>query len=129
MDGEQALTYQVCARCGLVFQSPRMSKQELAAFYSRGYRTLVQGTEEITDKDLRIQAGRARHLVDVLKRNRISPQTHLDIGFTHTQEEVLQIQLGHLPQSREVDLGVAQRGVGSAMPEMIADLLQGKARS
>lgn len=29
-------------------------------------------------------------------------QTHLDIGFTHTQEEVLQIQLGHLRRALEL---------------------------
>jgi trans-aconitate methyltransferase len=57
-----------------------MSEPELAEFYRQGYRTLVQGTEEITNKDLRIQAGRARHLIEVLKRNGVSPNNHLDIG-------------------------------------------------
>jgi SAM-dependent methyltransferase len=80
MDGEHTLSYRICERCGLVFQSPRMSQSELDAFYAQGYRTLVQGTEDITDKDLRIQVGRGRHLLTFLERANVRPTSHLDIG-------------------------------------------------
>lgn len=79
-DSDHALSYRICERCGVVFQSPRMSETELSEFYAQGYRTLVQGTEDITDKDLRMQVGRARHLMGLLRRKGGSPKSHLDIG-------------------------------------------------
>ena len=79
-DAGQQLHYRLCETCGLVFQSPRMSEEELAAFYASGYRQTVQGSEAPTDKDLRIQAGRARHLVEFC-RGRLGAVTyHLDVG-------------------------------------------------
>lgn len=80
MDGEHELRYRICQQCGVVFQSPRMSEDELDQFYAQGYRTLVQGTETITDKDLRIQVGRARNLLGLLTRKGVAPKSHLDIG-------------------------------------------------
>jgi SAM-dependent methyltransferase len=57
-----------------------MSEDELAAFYASGYRSLVQGSEEATEKDLRIQAGRARHLVKFCQGVIKDIGAHLDIG-------------------------------------------------
>lgn len=74
------LVYLLCPTCGMVLQSPRMSDEELAEFYTAGYRLIVQGTEAATDKDLRIQAGRARHLVRFCRGVAPSVAHHLDIG-------------------------------------------------
>jgi len=74
------LAYVLCPRCGLVLQSPRRSDKALSEFYAEGYRTSVQGTEAATDKDLRIQAGRARHLVEFCSGAVTSVSRHLDIG-------------------------------------------------
>src|SRR4030042_6222682 len=74
------LVYLLCPTCGMVLQSPRMSDEELAEFYTAGYRLIVQGTEAATDKDLRIQAGRARHLVRFCRGVLPSVAHHLDIG-------------------------------------------------
>jgi len=74
------LRYSLCQDCGLVFQSPRISEDSLAAFYSSGYRQLVQGSEKPTEKDLRVQAGRARHLIQFVQQIVPSVSHHLDIG-------------------------------------------------
>lgn len=74
------LTYQICSNCSLVFQSPCMDEDALVAFYASGYRRFVQGTEEPIEKDLRIQAGRARHQLQLARRIIPSVSRHLDIG-------------------------------------------------
>lgn len=79
-DAGQQLHYRLCQTCGLVFQSPRLDDEELAAFYASGYRQIVQGSEAPTEKDLRIQAGRARHLVEFCRGRLPTVTRHLDIG-------------------------------------------------
>lgn len=37
------LTYVICERCGLVYQSPRIPEKELPAFYAAQYRVLYLG--------------------------------------------------------------------------------------
>ncbi|NIM94811.1 MAG: methyltransferase domain-containing protein [Anaerolineales bacterium] len=72
--------YVLCDRCGMVFQSPRMSDDALEDFYDEGYRQLVQGSEEPTEKDLRVQYGRARHLVTYTQKWITELADCLDIG-------------------------------------------------
>ncbi len=79
-DAGRTLSYRICCGCGLVFQSPRMTEDELRAFYVSEYRDVVQGSEAPTEKDLRIQAGRARHLVAFVNGRLPRVQRHLDIG-------------------------------------------------
>lgn len=72
--------YLLCKRCGLVFQSPRLSEEDLTSFYSSQYRLHVQGSVEPIDKDLRIQHARA-HLLLRFAQVKISKVSHcLDIG-------------------------------------------------
>jgi len=70
----------ICADCGLVFQSPRMTLSELDDFYAREYRQLYQGAEGPTQKDLFVQNGRAASLFKILASQAIKPQRYLDIG-------------------------------------------------
>jgi len=79
-DGDHTLTYQVCESCGMVFQSPRLSDGELKDFYRAEYRRLVQGDEGPSEKDLRIQTGRARNLLAFAQRHLKEVRAHLDIG-------------------------------------------------
>ena len=79
-DGDHTLTYQLCESCGMVFQSPRMSYEELKEFYQAEYRLLVQGEEGPSEKDLRAQAGRARNLLKLTRRQIVRVDIHLDIG-------------------------------------------------
>lgn len=79
-EASQELFYRLCNTCGMVFQSPRMSDEELAAFYISGYRSVVQGTETPTEKDLRVQTGRARNLVGFCHGVLPGISRHLDIG-------------------------------------------------
>jgi 2-polyprenyl-3-methyl-5-hydroxy-6-metoxy-1,4-benzoquinol methylase len=54
----------ICAACGFVFQSPRMTEAELQEFYAAEYRRLYQGSEGPSAKDLAVQTQRADALLD-----------------------------------------------------------------
>ena len=79
-DAGRKIRYQLCDTCGLVSQSPRMSDEELAEFYVSEYRQTVQGSEAPTEKDLRIQAGRARNLTAFCRPYLRGTSRHLDVG-------------------------------------------------
>ena len=74
------LRYVLCGRCGLVFQTPRATEEALGRFYQTGYRQLVQGSEEPSQKDLRIQLGRARNLFRLSAPHLPRVRRFLDIG-------------------------------------------------
>lgn len=74
------VTNRICADCGLVYQSPRMSDSELTDFYQREYRQLYQGSEGPNPKDLAIQRGRAEALGNFARRQIPEIARHLDIG-------------------------------------------------
>ena len=78
VDGEGE--YRLCDRCGLVFQSPRMTLESLKAFYAAEYRESVQGSAEPTDKDLRMQYARAKHLLKFSSPILTQVNKSLDIG-------------------------------------------------
>jgi len=79
-DQGMELAYVICPGCGLVIQSPRLTRASLDSFYRRDYRLQVQGAEGPTEKDLRVQAGRARHLAGFLRSHVPNVGLHLDIG-------------------------------------------------
>ena len=70
----------LCRNCGLVFQSPRLSDQELHTFYEREYRQMYQTSEGPTQKDLAVQQGRAQALLDFSSLHLNEVSNHLDIG-------------------------------------------------
>lgn len=79
------LSNYLCAACGLVFMSPRMSDEELTAFYEREYRILYQGSQGPNKKDILTQELRAKHLVEFISKLIDCPQREsikkcLDIG-------------------------------------------------
>jgi SAM-dependent methyltransferase len=57
-----------------------MSEAALDAFYQAEYRRQVQGQEGPSEKDLRVQAGRARYLTTLLQQYLDRVTDHLDIG-------------------------------------------------
>jgi SAM-dependent methyltransferase len=57
-----------------------MPEDQQTSYYTERYRQVVQGSDAPTDKDLRIQSGRARHIVEFIRRYVPSVQSHLDIG-------------------------------------------------
>lgn len=71
---------QICTRCGLVYQSPRMSDDELALFYEAEYRRLYQGSPGPSAKDLAVQRLRADALYAFCQRRVERVTRHLDIG-------------------------------------------------
>lgn len=76
----ELVTNRVCKTCGLVYQSPRMSDEELDIFYQKMYRELYQGSEGPNTKDLEVQRGRAVSLANFVGNRIISNIRHLDIG-------------------------------------------------
>lgn len=76
----RTVTYHLCGYCGTVFQSPRMTDDSLRSYYEAEYVTQHQHATGVTEKELRIQAGRARNLVQMLISEISSVERHLDIG-------------------------------------------------
>ncbi len=79
-EGERTITYQLCSNCGTVFQSPRMTDSSLRSYYEAEYVTQHQHATGVTEKELRIQAGRARKLFQMLTSEISAVKRHLDIG-------------------------------------------------
>ncbi len=79
-EGGRTVVYRLCDNCGTVFQSPRMTEEALDRYYEAEYVTQHQHATGVTDKELRIQAGRARNLLRLLRRDVASVKHYLDIG-------------------------------------------------
>lgn len=79
-ENDRTLTYCLCGDCGTVFQSPRMTNSALKSYYEAGYVAQHQHASGVTEKELRIQAGRARNLVRLLSPRISVVERHLDIG-------------------------------------------------
>jgi SAM-dependent methyltransferase len=70
----------ICLDCGLVFQSPRMTETESAAFYAEEYRLLQEGSAGPTARNVAAQEARARSLLEFARPALSSVSRHLDIG-------------------------------------------------
>ena len=79
-ENERTVTYQLCGSCGTVFQSPRMTDDSLRSYYEAEYVIRHQHATGVTEKELRIQAGRARNIAQMLTSKISSVERHLDIG-------------------------------------------------
>ena len=77
---ERTLTYCMCGNCGTVYQSPRMTDSALKTYYEAEYVAQHQHATGVTEKELRIQAGRARKLAQRLTLEIATVERHLDIG-------------------------------------------------
>ena len=76
----QVMTFQICLRCGLVYQSPRMDEDDLEKFYARQYRIQRQKTEAPIDKDLQMQDARASAILEMVQPRLPQISRHLDVG-------------------------------------------------
>ena len=70
----------LCRDCGLVFQSPRMTEAESAAFYADEYRLFQEGSADPTARNVNAQKRRAGALHDFVRATIPSIARHLDIG-------------------------------------------------
>jgi len=76
-----AIEYRLCSRCGMVFQSMDWKEDDLEHFYATDYRKLVEGADQVSEKNRAIEEMRARLLVRWLKEHGIvSVKRHMDIG-------------------------------------------------
>jgi 2-polyprenyl-3-methyl-5-hydroxy-6-metoxy-1,4-benzoquinol methylase len=81
LHNEEIVEYVICRRCGFVFQAKTWTQAELDAFYSRQYRTLMQGSESPEKRNRAIEGARAALLVQRLKEGGVlKVRRHLDIG-------------------------------------------------
>jgi SAM-dependent methyltransferase len=72
--------YRLCRDCGLVYQSPRMTEVESAAFYAEEYRLLQEGSTGPTTRNIKAQQKRVKALVDFTRPIVPNVERHLDIG-------------------------------------------------
>lgn len=98
----------LCSRCGLIFQSPRMTAAEAEAHYAAEYRRTIQGCEGPTPKDLDFQTRRAALLLDFLQRKVRRLERHLDIGCS-AGILLQQVQAAYQTQAVGVEPGEAYR--------------------
>lgn len=118
---DRLVSNRVCKTCGLVFQSPRMTDEELDRFYADEYRQLYQGSQGPNPKDLAIQASRAETLVRFIKAaaqagrlpSPASPMRHLDIGCS-AGLLLQRFQLAFNLTPTGIEPGTAYRGYAQA---------------
>lgn len=80
-DGGRTIEYLLCSRCGMVFQGSNWKKDELNQFYANDYRKLVEGEDQVSEKNRAIEETRARQLVTWLKEQGVNTvKRHMDIG-------------------------------------------------
>ena len=108
VDHGQPVINRVCEKCGLVYQSPRMSDQELEEFYSLEYRRLYQGQEIPNSKDLSVQEKRAEALLKFVWPELKVISRHLDIGSS-SGAALLRFQKAYSCLSVGVEPGEAYR--------------------
>ncbi len=70
----------VCRECGLIYQSPRMTEAESAAFYAEEYRLLYEGSTDPTARNVTVQRARAESLFAFARPVVEKVARHLDIG-------------------------------------------------
>ena len=80
MAGGETIRYVLCLRCGLVFQSARLTQEALDRHYRHEYRQRSHSQERDPHKDRWVQERRAEHLASVLQRLQARPRRHLDVG-------------------------------------------------
>lgn len=76
----EPVKYKLCGHCGSVYQSPRMTEQALSEYYRAAYVSQHQQAQGVSEKELRVQSGRASNLLRLLRQHRAGVERHLDIG-------------------------------------------------
>jgi 2-polyprenyl-3-methyl-5-hydroxy-6-metoxy-1,4-benzoquinol methylase len=72
--------YVLCRRCGLVFQSPRLTEVALQGYYRHLYSRRGHSREQNPEKDRWVQRNRAEHLAGLVRGLRPQLRRHLDVG-------------------------------------------------
>jgi SAM-dependent methyltransferase len=77
---EHLVENRICACCGLVFLSPRMTEAELDAFYRDEYSQLYRGGKGVQAREIKTQHGRAAASLQFSSGYISQVQRHLDFG-------------------------------------------------
>jgi SAM-dependent methyltransferase len=97
-----------CMNCGLVYQSPRMTAEESAAFYAEEYRLLQEGSRDPTLRNMNAQKERARLMLEFIRPTIPAVSRHLDIGCS-LGILLQQIKSSYQDQAVGVEPGEAHR--------------------
>lgn len=119
----QQVNNRICTTCGLVYQSPRMSQDELNKFYEAEYRQLYQSSEGPDAKDLAIQQSRAASLLTFTKKQVDRISNYLDIGCS-AGSLLLRMQQEYHCQSVGIEPGNAYRTYASAQNLTVYESLE-----
>lgn len=111
--GEQEITYLICVSCSLVFQSPRMEEESLQQYYEAQYRRNTQGVEGPSEKDVRAQLARARHMLPMLDGVVSEVGRYLDIGSS-SGALIAMVRERYGCESAGVEPGAAYRAFAKA---------------
>ncbi len=76
----RALVYLVCRRCGLVFQSPRPTREWLERFYETAYHASAHGQADPVPMTAWVETLRAEHFVNYAGEHIDKVRSHLDLG-------------------------------------------------
>jgi SAM-dependent methyltransferase len=118
------LAYVLCARCGLAFQSPRLSGPALQHYYRREYYRREHSAEPDPAKDRWVQALRAEHLAEAIRAHRNAYRTHLDFGCS-TGVLLQAFQQAFGTEGFGVEPGEVERSVTAQRGFGVADSLDG----
>ncbi len=119
----QRVTNRICTTCGLVYQSPRMSLDELGKFYEAEYRQLYQSNQGPDAKDLAIQHSRAASLLTFTQKQVDHISNHLDIGCS-AGSLLLRMQQEYNCKSVGIEPGNAYRTYASAQNLTVYESLE-----
>jgi SAM-dependent methyltransferase len=75
----------ICGKCGLVYQTPRMTEEEMVLYYQADYRRTYQGKEGPVASDLTVQTARAQSLLEFIRPHICTLDRSLDIGCSAGQ--------------------------------------------
>ncbi len=108
----QSVFNRLCSKCGLVYQSPRMTAAEAAQFYQAEYRQMYQGQEGPVARDFPTQRTRGDSLLGFVQPEISAISSHLDIGCS-TGLVLLRFQQKYGCSSAGIEPGQAYREYAS----------------
>lgn len=68
----------ICRACGLIQTNPRLTAASYQSFYNEEYQSLIQGSEDINEKQFSSQRLRGREILRYLQKANVMPRANSD---------------------------------------------------